>query len=237
MSAELVKAAPSLLEVVQQIVGGGALDMSKMEVVERMLAMQERIIADQRKEAFFNDLAACQAEMPQIHKAAQGKHNKYASYEAIDKIIRPIIRKYGFAERCSQSGIPDDKGRALFVYTVSKGAHSESSERWFTVDAAAKNSSGVAIRSALQDDGATTSFAKRYLRNLFFNVVTTGEDVDGEPNKPISHDQELNILAMISDYSDAQKSRFLAVFAIQTVADLLAVDHDKAMRMLNTRGK
>ena len=75
-------------------------DVAKLE---RLLAIQERLLADQRKTAFMAALARLQEKLPQIAKAGvildrDGRsRNRFAKIEDIDVAIRPLCAEEGFS--------------------------------------------------------------------------------------------------------------------------------------------
>src|SRR5689334_25093617 len=79
----------SLLEIIQRVVDG-PLDLQKVEVLERLLTMQERVEAEQRRIAFDDAMTRLQAKLPHIAQYGKGKNNKFSKYEDIDAIIRPM---------------------------------------------------------------------------------------------------------------------------------------------------
>jgi hypothetical protein len=226
-----------MLATIERIVGAGPLDSAKVDVIERMMAMQERLIKDQRKQEFDDAIARIQADIPQIEKDGRitgGSNAAYSRYETIDDYIRPLLAREGVAIRVSEEASADENGRILFSMTVSKGGHSETVQRRFSVDVGATTRDGRQVRSKIQDDGSTSTYAKRYLLIAFFNIVTRNMDTDGRSARPITQDQARDIEALISEVK-ADKARWLAYMGVSAVEDILATDYKKAVSSLESK--
>ena len=82
-----------------------------IDVIERMVALQERQEAKQAQRSFFAALTALQAEIPLIHKG--GKNNftgsTYARREDIKETLRPLLAKHGFAFSFNEESREADK--------------------------------------------------------------------------------------------------------------------------------
>src|SRR5256885_4600574 len=89
-------AATSMIQVIERAARDPGTDIEKME---RLLAMQERIVARDAEARFNASMTAAQAEMGRISADATNPetHSKYASYAKLDKVLRPIYVKHGFA--------------------------------------------------------------------------------------------------------------------------------------------
>ena len=94
-SAVAQVAETSLLAVISRVATDPNCDLDKME---RLLNMQERVMAKQSEQAFNAAMAAMQAEIPSIAERGKGHNEKrYATLEDIVDVVRPIMHKYGFA--------------------------------------------------------------------------------------------------------------------------------------------
>ena len=85
-----------LVSIVEQAIANPDIDLDKME---RLLALQERVMARQAEMDFDNAMAMAQNKMQPIRVDLLNPQTrkKYASYSAIDSAIRPIYSQYGFS--------------------------------------------------------------------------------------------------------------------------------------------
>ena len=150
-------------------------DPAKMET---MLSMQERMIDRQSLMAYRRAMHKARAMMPRITKDGKitGKNgavmSRYANYEAIDAIVRPIVEAegltYGFDLTEGQ------QGRMSVTCIVS---HVEGHEERFGPMPLAIDTTGA--KNATQGAGSAGKYGQRYTLCAAFNIVTVGADDDG----------------------------------------------------------
>lgn len=145
--------------------------------MERLLALQERFLANQAKARFTEDLAKCQAELPVIPKRGRirlpGGDVPFAKWEDINERIKPILSKHGFSLNF-RIPPPDPATQMLVVYAILKhkdGHQEESCSAPLPADISGKKSPIHAAVSA-------TTYAKRNAASVLLNITTVGEDDD-----------------------------------------------------------
>lgn len=200
-----------------------SIDIDKLE---RLVAMQERMVAEQKRLAFDDAMTRLQAKMPQFTQFGAGKNNKFAKYEDIDIVLRPKLAEEGFNLSFSEEARTETT--VTYVLEVSRAGHSKFHRMTCSVDRAAKNQAGASIRPAIQDDGSTASYARRYLLKLALNIVETGEDTDGESKKPISEEEVRDLETAAKDVFGDNLNRFLVYLKIGALSELCKSDLKKA---------
>jgi hypothetical protein len=84
------------MDMIQRAVDSGA----SMEVLEKMMALQERWEANQARKAFDAALAAAKSEIPVIVRNATAHNSKkYADFAAIASVVAPILGRHGLSYR------------------------------------------------------------------------------------------------------------------------------------------
>ena len=146
-----------------------------VEKLERLIAMQERIVAHNAKAEFDAAFSQMQGEIPIITEkgeiAVDGKvRSKYARNEDIQEIVRPILQAYGFAIRF-RNEFADGKLTIVGILSHRSG-HSE--EDAFVCVADTSGS-----KNAIQALGSSRSYGQRYCTISLLNIATRGEDDDG----------------------------------------------------------
>lgn len=149
-----------------------------IDVIERLSALQEKAEAKQAEQSFFRALHQAQEEAPTIEpnkevKTSGGKlMYKYASYEQLDKALRPIYIKYGMA--ISFSGAEAPAGKVRVLCTVShRDGHAERYQLDLAIDPGAAQ-----LTKTDAELGAQSKAKRRILRNIF-NIVDDLEDEAG----------------------------------------------------------
>lgn len=223
-----------MLQIIDKVVQSG-LTAESVGVLEKMLNMQERIMADQRKTAFTSALARLQAKVPQVNKYGQGKNSKYAKYEDIDLIVRPLMAEEGFSLTFDEESSTDKTITFVAVLIHSEG-HSEPKRLTVPIDVAAMNREGRSVRPAIQDAGSTVSYARRYLLKMHLNIVEKDEDDDGAGSEAkITAEQAKDIRTLIHD-SKSDEKKFLELIAgVQTIEDIPARDLKRILNALETK--
>lgn len=146
-----------------------------MEVVEKVFALRTTLRDEFARNAFFNDMALAQLEMPVIERKTPGAKTKsgevayhYAQLGDIAKAVQPILHKYGFSYliRASQA----EKGVKVTCVVMHQAGHREESTVEFPMTTA------TGVMSAPQVVAATMTFAKRYAFCNAFGIMTAEED-------------------------------------------------------------
>ena len=86
----------ALLSVIARAASDPSVDIDKME---RLLAMQERVLERNAESAFNESMRGAQGEMRQVATDAKNPQtsSRYATYAAIDAALRPIYTRHGFS--------------------------------------------------------------------------------------------------------------------------------------------
>jgi len=221
--------AGSLLDVIARAVMDPAVDVTKME---RILAMKERMDADQRKQAFKAAMARLQAKMPQVQKDGRivvkgQERSRYARIEDIDLTVKPLLAEEGFAFSFNTES-KDPNNLLISAELSHRDGYSEMKSLLLPIDKSD-------FRSNVQSIGSTVSYGKRQLIKMHLNLVERGEDDDGQGgSKLITEDQSKDLEAMITEVG-ADKARFLAYMDANSIEAILARDLPKAIAALEAK--
>ncbi len=174
--AEVTAMEPAtILQVIQNAATNPDVDIEKME---RLMVMHERLTEKQSETAFYKAMTAAQAEAPQIFKDQQNKqtHSKYASYEGMDKVLRPIYVKHGFSLSFDTGSEPLEGCVRVLCYVSHEAGHSKTYQCDMPADG--KGAKGGDVMTKTHATGSGMSYGQRYLLKLIFNVAF-GDDDDG----------------------------------------------------------
>lgn len=175
IQAEIVPAEdPTPLSVIQMAVKQGA----NVETLERLVALQEKMLARQAEIEFNEALNRIQSKIKSIAPDLENPQtkSKYASYAAIDRVIRPIYSEEGFSLSFSEEDCPKPE-HVRIVCFVSKGAHTRQYRKDMPSDG--KGAKGGDVMTKTHAAAAADSYAKRYLVKDIFNVAIGEDDTDG----------------------------------------------------------
>ena len=237
---EVVSQSDGLLSVIARAAADPNVDIDKLE---RLLAAQERVQANQAKEAFTIAKLAMRPELPEITMKGRitirdkNDANKiiqetpFARFEDIHEAITPILSAHGFDLSFRNGLAPDGKVRITTVLSHVAG-HTE--ETFFDLP---HDSSGS--KNAVQAVGSSTSYGKRYGTLSILNIRVAGEDDDGVAaceKACISKEQRDEILTALDDLQ-ANKQAFATYMGVESVADIPAADYGKAKAAIESKRK
>lgn len=169
----------ALLAVISRVATDPNCDLDKME---RLLNMQERVMARRAEQAFNAAMAAMQAEIPSIAERGTGHNIKYATLEDILDTVRPIMHKYGFAVSFRISQVDRVTVTGVLMH---KDGHREETSMTLAADTSGS-------KNAVQAIGSSVSYGKRYVLCAMLNIATRGEDDNGyaaTPHTPVTETQ------------------------------------------------
>lgn len=213
-----------LFSLVEKVLSSPNPDMA---IIEKMLDMQERVMAKQAEISFNQSFSVMVNEIPVIAKSSEaevqtktgGKFSiKYASLDEIVEVVRPILSKHGFSVSFRHE---QDSPAHIKIYCVlrHRDGHSIENELILPLDV-----SGA--KNAVQSVGSTVTYGKRYTLCSILNIAT-GSDNNGftvnahEQKMPLNDNQfqralksiekgDLTIADLIKgwDLTDAQLNHF-----------------------------
>lgn len=149
-----------------------------VEKLERIIALQERIMRHNAKAAFDAAFSRMQADMPEVTERGQIAvkgvvRSTYAKLEDIHEAIKPVLKQFGFAVRHRTEWPEDRKGIIRIVGVLShEQGHSEESVFEAPMDRSD-------FRTDIQSMGSTVSYGRRYTTLDLLNIATRNQDDDG----------------------------------------------------------
>jgi hypothetical protein len=174
----MVSSATSILQVIERAASDPAVDIDKME---RLMAMHERIVARDAEAAWNDAMAACQKEVRQVAPDAYNPQTKsrYASYSALDAVLRPVYTKHGFAISYDSDASPVEECIRV-IAIVMRGGFS----RTYKIDMPrdGKGAKGGDVMTKTHATGAGMQYGMRYLLKAIFNIAIG--DLDNDGNAP-----------------------------------------------------
>lgn len=152
---------------------------ASVEKIERLMALWERGEARKAESAFNEAMSRAQSEMRPVAADAENPQtrSKYASYEALDRALRPIYTRHGFGLSFNTG----DGALAEWVRVLCYVTHTGGHARTYHVDMPAdgKGARGGDVMTRTHAVGSAMSYGMRYLLKLIFNVAVGEHDDDG----------------------------------------------------------
>lgn len=224
----------TLLAIISRAASDPTVDIDKME---RLMAMHERMTAKQAEAAFSEALTAAQSEMGRISADATNPQTRsqYATYGKIDKVLRPIYTKHGFALSFDEGDAPIDSVLVL-CHVSHKAGHSRTYRKLMPADG--KGAKGGDVMTKTHASGAAMSYGMRYLLKGIFNVAIGEEDKDGNAPpgdaKTITEKQVADIQALMTEVK-ANEAQFKKLWKITSLDQILACNYDTVVQLLQAK--
>lgn len=175
-----------------------SVDVAKLE---KLMELSERARAQQAKGAYAIAMAEAQAEIRPIAADANNPQtrSKYASYAALDRALRPVYTRHGFALSFGTGDTAKPEHVRVTCEVSHIGGHT--SERHIDMPADGKGAKGGDVMTKTHATGSAASYGMRYLLKMIFNVAVGEDDDDGnsaaDVGPRITDDQAANLDSLI----------------------------------------
>lgn len=226
----------AVIHMIDRAARDPSVDLDKLE---RLMAMRERMGARAAEQAFDVAMAACQSEMAPVATDSNNPstHSKYASYAALDRALRSIYTRNGFA--LSFDTVPG--AAELSVRVACHVSHNGGHSRDYHIDMPAdgKGARGNDVMTRTHATGSAVSYGTRYLLKMIFNVAVGEADDDGNAagqrdNGKVTTVQVEHLQKLIVQVA-ADIPKFCAYFKIGSIADLPSSQFNRAVDALNSK--
>ena len=172
--------AAELLAMLERVASNPEVPVEKLE---KLLALQERILNRGSEDEFNRAMSAAQAEMRPISADCENPQtrSRYASYAKLDAALRPVYSKHGFALSFDEGETPKPDHVRVLCYVSHRGGFTRTYHRDMPADGV--GAKGGAVMTRTHAAGAAQSYGMRYLLKGIFNVAVGEDDADG--NAPV----------------------------------------------------
>ena len=227
-----VEIGDSILSVIARAASDPKVDVDKLE---RLLAMQERVLDREAEQAWIAAMKAAQEECAPIkrNKKNQTTNSTYTDLERLSKEADPIIHKHGFTLTfgSGESNLKDHYRVTCDVAHV--GGHTK--ERFLDVPTDMTGIKGNQNKTATHGMGSAISYGRRYLKLLIFDIATTDDDGNAAGRgKTLNEKQEGDLEALLQEVG-ADRQRFCRYMKVNHLSEIRAQDYERAVQALETK--
>lgn len=211
---------------------------ASMDVLEKLMGLQERWEANEARKAFDAAIADAKAEIPPIVKSRtvdyETKNSGRTTYRhedlaGIAKIVDPILSRNGLSYRYRVTSNVNEPIRVTCIIAHRLG-HSEET----TLTAGADNSGS---KNSIQAIGSTITYLQRYTLKAALGLAAAADDdgkaADQPPADLITPAQVAELEALAGD----GLSKFLAYAKVESLADIRADKFERAKQVLLSKAK
>ena len=232
MNEPVVPAAMTPMDMLNRAVEQGA----NIEILEKLMSLQERWEAGQARKAFDEAMAAAKAEIPVIAKnrtvdftSPKGRtHYKHEDLAEIARTVTPILAKHGLSYRYRTSSPPNEPVTVTCIVSH-RGGHAEENTL-----AAGRDDTGN--KNSIQAVGSTITYLQRMTLKAALGLAAAGDDdaTSAEPEDVISQEQ-LESLIELADEVGADKAAFCKYLKVPSLAAIPSKDYARAVAALNKK--
>lgn len=208
-----------------------------IEIIDKLMTLQERWEANQARKAFDQAMAAVRAELPVIGKnrevdftTSKGRTNyRFEDLGEIARVVNPILAKHGMSYRYRTT----QEGAMVSVTCIVSHRDGHAEENTLS---AGKDDSGN--KNSIQAVGSTISYLQRYTLKAALGIAASADD-DGQkseaPEIEFITDEQVQELQKLIEEAGTDTETFCRVGKIESVPDLPAIGFDKAKAWLQQR--
>jgi hypothetical protein len=170
------------MNLIREAAANPAVDPEKLD---KLLSLRERVMDRSAEQQFHDAMHRAQERMKFVatDKKNSDKGNRYASFKALDREIRPIYSSEGFSVsydtgmgKVEYGPIPDGSIRILMDIAHSAG---HKIQKHVDIPVETTGAQGTKMMTKIHATGSAMSYGKRYLLIFGFNLAVGEEDDDG----------------------------------------------------------
>lgn len=225
--AVATQAVPAAALTPMDMIDRAASSGASVEVIGKLMELQERWERNQAKKAFDEAIALAKAELKPIERNALGQNSKrYADFSAVAMAVDPIISKYGLSYR--HRSTQTDRINITCILSHKLG-HSEETTLGSLPDKTGNKNDIQAIGSAVQ-------YLMRYtlMLGLGLSVARDDDGKKADDSGPVSDKQAETIRDLLTA-TKSDLDRFLKWSGAPSISDIPASKFNDAIAMLNAK--
>ena len=206
------------MDMLNRAVESGA----NIEVLTKLMDLQERFEANQARKAFDEAMAAAKAEIPTIRKnrtvdftSAKGRtHYRHEDLAEVAATVNPVLSRYGLSYRFRTSAQPNEPITVTCIVTHRLGYFEE------TTLCGPRDDSGN--KNAIQQVGSTLTYLQRMTLKAALGLAASDDD-DGRKSdqtaEPISKEEVSKLLAEI-ETTGTDTEQFCKYLGVEAVPEI-----------------
>lgn len=220
------------MDMLNRAVQSGA----SLEMVAKLMDLQDRWKASQSLEAFNEAMAAAKAEIPTISKnrevdftSAKGRtHYRYEDLGNIANTVQPILAKHGLSYRYRATSNVNEPVTVTCIVSHGAGHYEE-----ITLTAGRDESGN---KNSIQAVGSTITYLQRMTLKAALGLAVSNDDDGKQADAPAAITlEQVEQLVTLADEVGADKEAFCRYLKVGGFADIPAKDFPRAIAALNKK--
>jgi hypothetical protein len=223
-----------ILNVIARAAADPKTDVDKLE---RLLAMQERVLEREAEQAFNAAMRSCQEAIKPVLKNKQNTETRstYADLERVGLVVDPTIHEHGFSLSYGTADCPYPNHYRVTCAV----SHTAGFTRDYQADVPVDNTGpkGSQNKTMTHGFGSALSYGRRYLKLLIFDIATTDDDGRAASRGGTINDEQVKVINGLCDAVKADKIAFCRYLKIDALPQLAAIDYDNAIHVLKQKNQ
>lgn len=226
-------AAMTPMDMLNKAVSQGA----NIDVLEKLMSLQERWEANQARKAFDEAMASAKADIPVIIKnrtvdftSSKGRtHYRHEDLAEVARTVTPILARHGLSYRFRTSSAVNEPVVVTCIVSHRDGHFEENTLTAGRDDSGNKNN--------IQAVGSTLTYLQRMTLKAALGLAASDDD-DGVASAGTPETISENQMAQLVDLAEAvgaDKTALCKYLKIPSLASLPAKDFDRAVAALNKK--
>lgn len=208
------------------------------DVLEKLIALQERMERNAAEKAYSAAMHACQQAMPRVIKDSTNPSTKsrYASLENIKDACKPIWLANGFALSYGEADCPLPNYKRTTCDVRHDGGACHTYHLDLPNDGIGAKGNPIGQMNPVQAAISTTSYGERRLCCMIFDITVAGEDRDGNLPADMITQEQIATLNEWIESTETNLGRFLAWLGVDSLDKIPVGEFSKAIEMLKRKG-
>ena len=193
------------------------------EQLSKLMDLQERWETGEARRAFSTSMVDVHSEIPIIAKELYNKHtdSKYADLGAVIAQTKSIYTKHGFSIVFHEGKAEGEDLIRICADVIHRSGHKE--VYYYDAPMEGKGIKGNSNMTPTHGKASSTSYARRYLMYMIFNIPTGDDDGNVETLEPVSESQLAELLALAQEIGKkADDPKMLKYFHVESLEQLPA---------------
>jgi hypothetical protein len=207
--------------------------------LEKLLALQERWEANEARKAYSNSMVDVHAEIPVIAKALRNNqtNSNYADLGAVIEQTKKIYTKHGFSIVFHEGKADEPEFVRILADVIHRSGHKE--VYYYDAPMEGKGIKGNVNMTATHGKASSTSYARRYLMYMIFNIPTGDDDGNSAgQGDTLSETQIAEVEALAQEVGvDVKGKAFLSYLKVDTLDDVLSKNFKAVIAVLEKKRK
>jgi hypothetical protein len=191
--------------------------------LEKLLALQERWEANEARKAFSTSMVDVHSEIPIIAKHLYNKHtgSNYADLGDVIAQTKRIYTAHGFSVVFHEGKADEPEFVRILADVIHRSGHKE--VYYYDAPMEGKGLKGGSNMTATHGKASSTSYARRYLMYMIFNIPTGDDDGNSaETGETLTAEHLAEIEALASEVGvKTTDEKFLAYLKVDSIDQVL----------------